>query len=295
MINHNFSIVNNFQYFIQTEKGLSPNTIKSYISDISSFLEYVGKKVEDIDNSNLIDYFVSLQGIGIISNSLARKRSSIVSFFNFLIDEDMELNINIKNLPKIKFSKKLPVALSIAEMKRMLEFFDKRDKYSIRNRAILEFMYATGTRVSEVIDITLQDIFWEDSLVRVLGKGSKQRFIPILDSTTEYLKDYLNNSRDKLLKYKQSNILFLNRLGGRFSRMGMWKIVETATVGCSIKKNVSPHTIRHTFATHLLEGGANLRVIQLLLGHQSINTTQIYTNIDTNFIKKVHKKYHPRG
>ena len=295
MLKHNRALLNNFRYFIQTEKGLSKNTIVSYVSDIESFLVFCNKSFNNVSNSDFVDFFVSLQKIGVSSNSLSRKKSSIKSFITFLLEEGLKLTIELEKLPQIKHSKNLPLALSTYEMKKMLEFYQKPDALSVRNRAILEFMYATGTRVSEVINLSEHDIYWDDKLIRVLGKGSKQRYVPILETSISYLKNYIQSSRAKLLKTGQTDILFLNRFGRKLSRMGMWKIIEKAARESFIKKEVSPHTIRHTFATHLLEGGANLRVIQILLGHTSINTTQIYTNIDTKYIVSVHKKYHPRA
>jgi integrase/recombinase XerD len=160
---------------------------------------------------------------------------------------------------------------------------------------MLELMYASGLRISEMINLTIHDIIWEENAVRVMGKGSKQRIVPVAEKSLKFMNLYFFSGRETLKKEKETAVFFLNRSGKKLSRMGVWKILDKLAKEADIKKHISPHTIRHSFATHLLEAGANLRVVQLLLGHVSINTTQIYTNIDTNFIKKEHRLYHPRG
>ena len=195
----------------------------------------------------------------------------------------------------MKYTQKLPDVLSVNEMLKLLESISTTTPIGLRNKAMLELMYASGLRISETINLSIHDFIWDERIVRVLGKGSKQRVVPIAESSFEFILQYREKGRSQLKKTSETDIFFLNRFGRKLSRMGVWKQIVKISMECGIKKHVSPHTFRHSFATHLLEAGANLRVVQMLLGHASINTTQIYTNIDSSFIRKEHKLYHPRG
>ena len=292
---HNKAYLNSFRYHLKVEKGLSDNSVSSYFSDIKDFLEYTNQRIEDVTLRFVIDYFVSLQQIGLTNSSLARKRSSLKSFIKFLEEEEVALKLDFSEIPPIKYSQKLPDVLSLKEMLKFLDSIPVATALESRNKAMLELMYASGLRISEVIELTIHDVIWEEALVRVMGKGSKQRIVPIAEESLAFLKKYYQIDRQRILKEKQTAVLFLNRFGNKLSRMGIWKMIDKQTKLAGIKKHVSPHTFRHSFATHLLEAGANLRVVQMLLGHSSINTTQIYTNIDNRFIIKEHKLYHPRG
>lgn len=292
---HNQSLLNGFLYYLKVEKGLAANTLISYKKDVQDCLLYVDKKAEDIVAGDLIDFFVNLQETGLSSASIARKRSALKVFFDFLQQEEYDLSMKFEDVPSIKYSQKLPDTLSEDEMLTLLDSIPTEDALGWRNKAMLELMYACGLRISETINLSVHDVFWQDQFVRVLGKGSKQRVVPIAEQSLGFLQFYHNHARPKLRKTNVTDFLFLNRFGKKLSRMGVWKIIEKQTLICGIKKHVSPHTFRHSFATHLLEAGANLRVVQMLLGHASINTTQIYTNIDNKFIIKEHKLHHPRG
>jgi integrase/recombinase XerD len=292
---HNLAYLNNFRYHLRVEKGLSENSVSSYYSDLQDFLGYVGMTIEQILVKDVIDYFVELQHLGLENSTIARKRSSIKAFIKFLEEEEIDLQLNFSQIPAIKYSQKLPDVLNVREMLKLLDSIDASSALGARNKAMLELMYACGLRISEVIDLTIHDIIWEENLVRVTGKGSKQRIVPIAEASMHYLQSYYSDRRKELLKEKQTAQLFLNRFGNKLSRMGIWKILDKQSKLAGISKHVSPHTMRHSFATHLLEAGANLRVVQMLLGHASINTTQIYTNIDNRFIIKEHRLYHPRG
>lgn len=292
---HNKAIINGFKFYLQIEKGLSDNTIKNYLMDLNEFLDYHLKKVENFTEADIIDFFATLQQMGIQNSSIARKRSSLKSFFEYLSDEDEDIIVDFNKVPSIKYRREFPDVLSIREIFKLLDSIPVDTALGMRNKAIFELMYACGLRVSETIDLTIHDIYWDEKLVRVLGKGDKQRIVPIADKSLEYIKIYLSTARPLILKTKNNDLLFLNRFGNKLSRTGVWKILKKLALEAGIKTHISPHTIRHCFATHLLERGANLRVIQMLLGHESINTTQIYTNIDTRYIIKQHKKYHPRG
>lgn len=292
---HNRALLQNYQYHLKVEKGLSENSIESYENDISNLLTQVEKNVEKITNKDIIDFFVTLQEFGLTNSTIARKRSSIRSFLKFLIEEEITISTDVDDIPSIKPSQRLPDVLSVKQMLKLLDSISTKKPTDLRNKAILELMYATGIRISETINLSIHEVYWDDKVVRVLGKGGKQRVIPIAQKSLNYLKEYYNSARSLLLKDKSTDILFLNRFGDKLSRMGVWKVIDKLTTDAGISKHVSPHTFRHSFATHLLEAGANLRVVQMLLGHSSINTTQIYINIDNTFIMQEHRLYHPRS
>ncbi|MBN1326335.1 MAG: tyrosine recombinase XerD [Candidatus Cloacimonetes bacterium] len=291
----NRALLNNYQYHLKVEKGLSENTLSSYARDLEDVLLFLDKPVEEIQVKDIVDYFVSLQELGLSTSSIARKRSSVKGFYLFLQEEEIDFVLNLDSLPQIKYSQHLPDVLSVNEMLKLLNSISTDSTLGMRNKAMLELMYASGLRISEVIDLTIHDVIWEESLIRVTGKGSKQRIVPVADKSLSFLLRYYHNARGDIRKEKETDIMFLNKRGGKLSRMGVWKIIRKLTVEAGLSKNISPHTFRHSFATHLLEAGANLRIVQTLLGHVSINTTQIYTNIDKNYIIKEHKLYHPRG
>lgn len=289
------SAIEAFDYHIKAEKGLSDNTIASYHSDLTDFFYYIEKPPRKIKTEDILDYFSTLKEIGIENSSLARKRSVLRSFFLYLIYEEMPSQVEPDNIPPIRFTNSIPDVLSVEEMLALLDSIPLNDKLGYRNKAIMELMYATGIRISEMIDLTLSDIYWEEAAVRVIGKGRKERFLPVASLSLEHVKTYCDSYRPLFPRGYETGSVFLNSRGGRLSRMGFWKILRKLTEEAGIKKKITPHTIRHSFATHLLEAGANLRVVQSLLGHSSINTTQIYTNIDLNHIKENHRMYHPRA
>ena len=292
---HNRALLQNYQYHLKVEKGLSKNSIESYENDICNLFTQVEKDIEKITNMDIINFFVTLQEIGLTNSTIARKRSSIRSFLKFLIEEEVEISTDVDDIPSIKPSQRLPDVLSVKQMLKLLDSIPTEKPTDMRNKAMLELMYASGIRISETINLSMHDVYWDDKVVRVLGKGGKQRVVPIAQQSLNYLKEYFDSARSLLRKDKSIDILFLNRFGNKLSRMGVWKVIDKITQEAGIDKHVSPHTFRHSFATHLLEAGANLRVVQMLLGHSSINTTQIYINIDNTFIIQEHRLYHPRG
>ena len=290
---HNLAYLNSFQYHLKVEKGLSQNSVEAYYHDVSDFLCYIHKEAEQIAKKDIVDYFVNLQEIGILSSSIARKRSSLKAFFKFLKEENIEISLNFNEIPPIKYTQKLPDVLTIKEMNKFLDCISVDTALGMRNKAMFELMYASGLRISETINLSIHDIFWNEKVVKVMGKGSKQRVVPIAQESFDFVRNYYEKGRTNLKKNKETAVLFLNKFGRKMSRMGVWKIIQKISLEAGIKKHVSPHTFRHSFATHLLEGGANLISVQLLLGHASINTTQIYTNIDRDFIIEEYR-YHPR-
>ncbi len=284
-----------YGYFLKVEKGLAEKSLQAYFSDLEDFLLFAQKDLEAISNQDLVDYLVKLQSYGLSSATLLRKRSSIKGFFDFLLVQQ-ELKVVLSDFPKIKQAVRLPSVLSVAQVEKLLQVFQMgKTALEARNRAILEVAYACGLRESEMLDLKLNDLLLQQEVLRVIGKGNKQRFVPICHTAIEILQEYLQSYRPLLVKTKITDYVFVNKFGRRLSRMGLWKIVQKAVTEAGLRKKVSPHTLRHSFATHLLEAGAGIRSIQMMLGHASINTTQIYTNIDKSHLIKVHKKFHPRG
>jgi integrase/recombinase XerD len=237
-----------------------------------------------------------LTKLGLSSRSSARYYSSLKGFFGYLIASSYIEANPMEKISAPKVSKGLPNVLNINEIEAILAQPDTSKKLGLRDKALLETFYACGLRVSELINLKISDLFLSEEMIRVFGKGSKERFVPIGSSAINWITEYLKNSRPLLeKKAKSQHVLFLNSRGTKLSRMGVWKIVDSNANLAGIKKEVHPHTFRHSFATHLLEGGADLRAVQEMLGHVDISTTQIYTHIDRDYIKQVHKDYHPRG
>lgn len=286
--------------YLKLEKNLSENTILSYKNDLSSFLCFLGKhRIDDpsqIDAKIIICFFTELEKLGLTSSSAARYFSSIKGFLNYLFANNYITSSPIEKVNPPKLEKTLPGVLSVSEVEQILSLPDVNENLGIRDKAILEVFYACGLRISELISLKISDLFLDEEMIRVFGKGSKERIVPIGSSAINWVKIYLTKSRPLLQKRMRSeNFVFLNSRGTKLSRMGVWKIVKKYVKSSNIKKPIHPHTFRHSFATHLIEGGADLRSVQEMLGHADISTTQIYTHIDREFIKQVHKQFHPRG
>jgi integrase/recombinase XerD len=286
--------------YLKLERNLSENTLLSYKNDITTFLSFLSNyRVSDpsnISSDKITAFFKTLKNLGLTNTSAARYFSSIKGFFSYLIKNHYIVKNPIEKINAPKLSKKLPAVLNINDIEKILSAPNVNDTLGLRDKAILELLYACGTRVSELISLKLSDLFLQDEVIRVLGKGSKERLIPIGSSAIKWVNHYIKNSRSLLMKISKSeNHVFLNSRGSKLSRMGIWKIIDRYVKEAGIKKEVHPHTFRHSFATHLLEGGADLRAVQKMLGHADISTTQIYTHIDRDYIKQVHKQFHPRG
>lgn len=285
---------------IKLEKNLSQNTVVSYKNDINAFITFLKDlNVDDpsnISSDHIRGFFKTLKEVGLAGSSSARYFSSLKGFLLYLLKNKYILKNPIEKITAPKISKKLPGVLSILEIEKILAEPQVDDKLGLRDKTIMELFYACGTRVSELINLKVNDLFLDDEIIRVFGKGSKERLIPIGSSAIKWIGEYLKKSRPLLMKKSKSeNNLFLNSRGLKLSRMGVWKIIERYVKQSGLDKDVHPHTFRHSFATHLLEGGADLRAVQEMLGHADISTTQIYTHIDRDYIKQVHKQYHPRG
>jgi len=285
---------------LKLERNLSENTIASYKNDLSSLVNFLTDSgindPSEITSQRLNDFFGLLTKLGLSSRSSARYYSSIKGFFGYLFSSSYLERNPMEKISAPKVSKSLPNVLNINEIEGILSEPDVAKKLGLRDKALLETFYACGLRVSELINLKISDLFLNEEMIRVFGKGSKQRFIPIGSSAIKWIEEYLKSSRPLLeKKAKSQHILFLNNRGTKLSRMGIWKIVKNYATLAGIKKEVHPHTFRHSFATHLLEGGADLRAVQEMLGHVDISTTQIYTHIDREYIKQVHRDFHPRG
>lgn len=285
---------------LKLERNLAANTLNSYKNDITSFINFlIGKSIDDLAEVNskiLTEFFKLLKEAGLTPTSAARYHSSIKGFFSYLHQNNYILSNPVDKLNPPKLSRKLPVVLNVNEIDKILNVPDTSDKFGLRDKSILETLYACGLRVSELINLKISNLYLDDEVIRVFGKGSKERLVPIGSSAIKWLKKYLFKSRPLLeRKIKSENFVFLNTRGTKLSRMGMWKIIDFYSKQAGIEKEVHPHTFRHSFATHLIEGGADLRAVQEMLGHSDISTTQIYTHIDRDYIKQVHKDYHPRG
>lgn len=286
--------LNNYRFYLEAEQGLADNSVYSYFNDCEEFVGFLHVSLEEIKSKHVIEYLALLQEMGLAASSIARKRSALKSLLKFMIEEDVPLKLNLSDIPSIHYDHKIPDVLSLQEMLYLLDSIPLDTPLHWRSKAMLELMYASGLRISETINLSIHDIYWKEQIVRVLGKGRKQRIVPVAEKSLAYIFRYYQVYRPTLLGINQNEFLFLNRFGNHLTRMGAWKIIDNLAKAAGIKKKVSPHTIRHSFATHLVEAGANLRIVQTLLGHQSINTTQIYSNINKNFIIKEHRLYHPR-
>jgi integrase/recombinase XerD len=292
-------LLDQFLNHLSVEVGLSANTIESYRRDVERYIQFLqDKKVgsaKEITQEDIVNFVVFLSRKGLSANSIARKLSSIRRFHRFLIMEGYSDSNPAITLESPKLWRKLPTVLNIEEMERLLNQPKEDTPLGLRDRAILEFLYATGVRISELIHVKRKDLLLEVELVRVLGKGQKERIVPIGRKALLAVERYLKEVRPGLAKEHSEDFLFLNRRGEPFSRMGLWKILRKYAVSAGIKKKISPHTIRHSFATHLLEGGADLRAVQEMLGHADISTTQIYTHLDREYLKQEHRDHHPRS
>ncbi|MBE6139234.1 MAG: site-specific tyrosine recombinase XerD [Firmicutes bacterium] len=284
-----------FLRYLLIDKGYSNNTIESYKRDLEKFLEFnKDKNIDKISNGDLKEYIKYLNKENLNEKSIARNISSLKSFYKFLVISKY-INNNPSDalfLPKVK--KSLPNTLTEDEVLKLLDV-ELTDDFSYRNKAMLELMYATGLRVSELINLKLQDIDLSQDIIRTFGKGSKERVIPIGDYSKEYLEKYIYGYRGSMLKKESCEYLFLNNHGMKMTRQGFFKIIKKIAKEKGINKDLSPHTLRHSFASHLLKYGADLRTIQELLGHSDISTTQIYTHITNEELKKNYEDFHPHG
>jgi len=289
--------LNQFYQHLAVERGLASLTVAAYASDLNNlweFLEFRGRHAwTAVTLADLQDYLLALEGRGLAARSRARHLSALRQFFRFLEREELVPANPTELLDSPRLPQRLPQVLSEADVAVLLAAPDPATPAGQRDAALLEVLYATGLRVSELVGLSLKQLDLRRGVVRPLGKGSKERIVPMVAPAVEKLQLYLAQGRPQLLKSQDSPFLFVNRRGGKLSRQGFWKILKLYARKAGVK-DLSPHTLRHSFATHLLARGANLRVLQLLLGHADLATTQLYTHLDAARLKQVHEKAHPR-
>jgi len=283
----------NFISYILIEKGLTKNTALSYKTDLKAFLKYLEDnniKLEDVHHQNITDFLWYLKQKGLKASSIYRMTESVRQYYKFLVLENV-IKVNpSENLISPKIPMTLPDMLTPQEVDLLLNSVNGSDIQSLRNRTMLELLYATGLRVSELVHLKFENINIEEKFVRIFGKGNKERLIPFTDKAQMYLKFYLNHRQKS-----KSDYVFLTRLGKPISRVEFWRQLKNIAITAGITKKISPHTLRHSFATHILSAGADIRFVQEMLGHSSISTTQIYTHLTNEHVKQQHQKYHPRS
>ena len=291
----NKDYINEYIDYLKIDKKYSLNTIMSYKNDLSKFVLFINDKdITCLNKKDVISFIENEKLNDKSARTISHDLIVIKNFYKYLLKEQIikvDPTIDIE-LPKLK--KSLPHTLSFDEIDKILDI-ELNDKYSYRNKAMLELMYSSGLRISELVNLKMQDIDLEDDIVRIYGKGSKERIVPIGDYAIKYLKKYIYVYRSSLMHNKVSDYIFLNSRGDRISRQAMFKLIKKIIRDKNIKKNVSPHTLRHSFASHMLENGADLRSIQELLGHSDISTTQIYTHISNKKIKENYEESHPHN
>ena len=284
--------VEDYLLFLKTEKKLGDNTINSYMLDLEDFFKTFNGSIESCTKKDILAYISSINGLEV--STVNRHISSLKSFFNYLVDESIIKVSPMEEVSSLKKTKKLPKYLSISEVNKLLNI-PLNSEFDYRNKAVLELMYATGLRVSELVSIEYSNIDFENSIIRINGKGKKERIIPLGEVASYYLKVYLNDYRSKLLKRNTYNQVFLNNHGKPITRQGFNYILENIRELTGITKEITPHVLRHSFATHLLEGGADIRSIQEMLGHENISTTNIYTEVVNDVLRSNYEMYHNRS
>lgn len=284
--------VEDYLLFLKTEKKLGDNTINSYMLDLEDFFKTFNGSIESCTKKDILAYISSINGLEV--STVNRHISSLKSFFNYLVDESIIKVSPMEEVSSLKSPKKLPKYLSISEVNKLLNI-PLNSEFDYRNKAMLELMYATGLRVSELVSIEYSNIDFENSIIRINGKGKKERIIPLGEIASYYLKVYLSDYRSKLLKRNTYNQVFLNNHGKPITRQGFNYILENIRELTGIEKEITPHVLRHSFATHLLEGGADIRSIQEMLGHENISTTNIYTEVVNDVLRSNYEMYHNRS
>ncbi len=291
-------LLKEFIDYSRIERGLSENTLDAYQRDIREYLDFlddVGITFSRVESPTLSGFFEYLQDRKRDPSTIARKISSIRGFHTFLLQEEKIDTDPTMNIVLPKRASKLPNVLTQEEVFKFVEAPDSNKFLGRRDRAMLELLYASGLRVSELVSVKLEHLSFSTATLRCFGKRRKWRLVPVGDYALKAIREYMEEERPKLTKGKAMDYLFLTQRGGKLTRMGFWKIVKKYALKAGLGQKVTPHTLRHSFATHLLEGGADLRVVQELLGHQSISTTQIYTKVDIEYLREVHRLYHPRA
>ena len=293
------SFTKGFRAFLQLEKSLSDHSVEAYLQDVNKFISFLRLRElkispSEVNASHIKDFLKEIGELGIASSTQARILSGLKSFFGYCIIEDIIITDPTLLIEAPKLKRALPDILDYPEIELLISQNDLSTPEGLRNKAILETMYSCGLRVSELTGLKISNYFPEIGFVRVTGKGNKERLVPIGEMAVKHIDIYLNHVRNKLVpKPGSEDIIFLNRRGGQLSRVMIFLLIRQLADKAGIKKNISPHTFRHSFATHLIEGGADLRAVQEMLGHESITTTEIYTHLDREFLRTTLKAYHP--
>lgn len=293
-------VLEDFFHYLQIERGLAENTLISYRRDLMNYLQFIEEQKslsnwQDVQRYDIADYLYVLKEMSKSSATISRTTSAIRSFHQFLIRDQIVQQDASVHIETPKPERLLPSIITFDEVEKLLDITG-RSSLALRNKAMLELLYATGLRVTELVSLKMSDLHLTMGFVRCIGKGSKERIIPLGDIAKEALEDYLQHSRKDLLKENDSEPgLFLNHHGRPLSRQGFWKIIKAVALEANLTKKITPHTLRHSFATHLLENGADLRAVQEMLGHADISTTQIYTHITKTRLKDMYDQFHPRA
>jgi integrase/recombinase XerD len=292
-------LIDRYLNYLLIEKGLSDKTLASYSRDIVRYHDFLRlnrvRRISESDTPLILKHLIALRRAGLSARSRARHLVSIRGFYRFLLQEKLIQRDPARTVDLPKSSLKLPDVLSVEEVARLLDTPDSEKPLEARDGAMLELLYAAGLRVSELVNLRLQDVNLEAGFVRVLGKGSKERMVPIGPKARDKIESYIKNQRSQILKNRSSVYLFCARAAKPITRQGFWKRLRKYAVLANLHKKVTPHSLRHSFASHLLEGGADLRAVQIMLGHVDIATTQIYTHVARRQLKVIHERLHPRG
>ncbi len=292
------NLIRAFLNYLRVEKGLAENTISSYGRDLAkfaAFAEQEGRSVEQVQRGDVVDFLAVLYHRGLDSRSVARHLAALRHFFRFALSEGIVKEDPAATIESPKFRSTLPTHLSKAEVERLLAQPDARTVLGSRDKAMIELLYSTGLRVTELVTLRVGDIQMEAGCLRCIGKGDKERLVPVGRPALAAVEEYLRSARPKLLRRRTSPYLFLNRFGNRLGRIGFWQILAAYGRRAGLRLKLTPHQLRHSFATHLLEGGADLRSVQMMLGHSDISTTQIYTHVVQERLKQIYKAHHPRS
>ncbi len=292
-------LIDTFLNYLSVERGLSNNTISSYRRDLNLYVDFLVKNhivaLSRTSKNDIVNFMLFQKDQGLSVNSISRRLTAVRIFYRFLVRERILKTDPSSSVDSPKTWKKIPDALSLNEIELLINQPNIRKIQGIRDRAVLEVFYATGMRVSEVVNLKLDNVKLDVGFVRCIGKGNKERIIPMGKKAIKSIKRYLLDGRRSFLNKKESDFLFLNRFGNKISRQSLWKLIKKYAKSAKIKNPIKPHILRHSFATHLLEHGADLRSVQEMLGHSNISTTQIYTHINKDRLKTIHKTFHPRA
>ncbi|MEZ4844532.1 MAG: site-specific tyrosine recombinase XerD [Bacteroidia bacterium] len=292
--------IGGFRTYLKSELALSNNTVEAYIRDVeklNSFSEQIDKAIHSMNHQHISQFLKQLHEVGLSERSLSRILSGIKSFYSYLKLQQIIVSNPTDYIDSPKLSKKLPEYLEINEIDTLISSIDYSKFYAERDRAIIEVLFSTGVRVSELLNLRLDDVYKEEGLILVTGKGDKQRIVPIGKTALNQIERYILYYRNRLTRIKRGNekYLFLNTQGGQLSRISVFSMIKNLSKKAGIQKNIGPHTLRHSFATSLIDAGADLRAVQLMLGHVSITTTEIYTHLDRTYLKDTIKQFHPRS